>query len=52
MLEEINQVKHFWREYRAAVLKQGVPQAKAEWHVRWAQRFARAVPGVPLRART
>ena len=52
MQEEVKEVKHFWQEYRAAVLKQGVPIARADWLVRWAQRFARAMPGVPLRART
>jgi hypothetical protein len=52
MAEDIKRVKDFWQEYRAAVLRQGVTQAKAEWFVRWAQRFARAGPGVSLRART
>ena len=52
MQEEIKHVKPFWQEYRAAILSQGVSQARADWFVRWAQRFARAVPGVPLRART
>jgi Phage integrase, N-terminal SAM-like domain/Phage integrase family len=52
MVEDIKRVKDFWQEYRAAVLRQGLPQARAEWFVRWAQRFARAVPGVPLRTRT
>src|SRR5918999_1478653 len=52
MAENIKRVKDFWQEYRAAVLRQGVPPARAEWFVRWAQRFARAVPGVPLRTRT
>jgi hypothetical protein len=52
MQEELKPVKHFWQQYRAAVLGQGVPAARADWLVRWAQRFARAMPGVPLRART
>jgi hypothetical protein len=52
MQEELKHVKQFWREYRAAVLGQGVPPARAEWLERWAQRFARAMPGVPLRTRT
>ena len=52
MVEEIKRVKHFWQEYRATVLRQGVPPARTEWFVRWAQRFARAVPSEPLRART
>jgi hypothetical protein len=52
MAEDLKRVKEFWQAYRAAVLRQGVTQAKAEWFVRWAQPFARAVPGVSLRART
>ena len=52
MAEDLKRVKEFWQAYRAAVLRQGVTQAKAEWFVRWAQRFAQAVPGVSLRART
>jgi hypothetical protein len=52
MVEDIKRVKDFWQEYRAALIRQGVPPARAEWFVRWAQRFARTVPGVPLRTRT
>jgi len=52
MQEEIKQVKQFWQGYRAAVLGQGVPTARADWLVRWAQQFARAMPGIPLHART
>jgi integron integrase len=52
MAEDIKRVKDFRQEYRAAVLRQGVPPARIEWFVRWAQRFARAAPGVPLRTRT
>jgi integron integrase len=52
MAKEIKRVKDFWQEYRAAVVRQGVPPARAEWCVRWAQRFARAVPGIPLRERS
>ncbi|MBI3327809.1 MAG: phage integrase N-terminal SAM-like domain-containing protein [Nitrospinae bacterium] len=48
---EAKRVNNFWQEYRAAVLRQGVPHARADGLVRWAQRFARAVPGVPLRTR-
>lgn len=52
MTTEVPEVNQFWQEYRATVLRQGVPPARAEWFVRWAQRFARARPGVALRART
>jgi hypothetical protein len=52
MHKEPKEVKHFWQEYRAAVSSQGVPDSKVDWFVRWAQRFARAMPSIPLRART
>ncbi len=52
MQEDSKHVNHFRQEYRAGVLRQGVPTARADWLVRWAQRFARAMPGTPLRART
>jgi integron integrase len=32
MAEDIKRVKDSWQEYRAAVLRQGVTQAKAEWN--------------------
>jgi hypothetical protein len=37
MAEDLKRVKEFWQAYRAAVLWQGVTQAKAEWFVRWPQ---------------
>jgi hypothetical protein len=52
MAKDIKRVKDCWQEYRPAVLRQGVPPTRADWFVRWAQRFARAMPGVPLRTRT
>ena len=52
MVEEIKQVKDFWQGYRVVVLRQGGPPAKADWLVRRAQRFARALPAIPLRARS
>jgi hypothetical protein len=33
MVENIEPVKDFWQEYRAAVLRQGVPPPRAEWFV-------------------
>jgi hypothetical protein len=36
MVEDLNRVKEFWQGYRAAVLRQGVPPARAEWFIRWA----------------
>jgi hypothetical protein len=52
MNSEALNVNKFWRQYQAAVLRQGVPQSRAEWFVRWAQRFTRSGLGVPLRTRT
>lgn len=52
MNREAQQVKQFRPDYRAAILRQGVPRARADWLVRWAQPFARVLPGVPLRSRT
>ena len=52
MREEIKEVKDFWQDYQAAVLRQGVSPAKTQWFVRWVQHFAHARPGIPLRSRT
>ena len=52
MVEEITRVKYCWQYYWVTVLRQGVPLARATWCVRWAQRFARAVPDEPLHGRT
>jgi integron integrase len=52
MNREAPDKKDFWQQYRAAVLRQGLPQARVEEFVRWARRFARSILGVPLRART
>jgi Phage integrase, N-terminal SAM-like domain len=52
MQEATKEVKHLWQEYRAVISSQGVPDSSADWLVRWAQRFARAMPGLPLRACT
>jgi len=52
MNREALNVNKLWQQYQAAVLRQGVPQARAEWFVRWAQRFTGSGLGVPLRTRT
>jgi hypothetical protein len=52
MNSEALNVNKFWQQYQAAVLRQGVPQARAEWFVRWAQHLTRSGLGVPLRTRT
>jgi len=36
MQKETTEVKHVWPEDWAAVVKQGVPTARADWGVRWA----------------
>jgi hypothetical protein len=51
MHTEAFEVNHFWQEYQPAVLRQGVLQVRAEWFVRWVQRFARFGPDVPLLTR-
>lgn len=43
--------KDFWDEYRNVILEQGIAKAKAEWNVKWVQKFARSVQSVPLRLR-
>jgi hypothetical protein len=52
MSRDSSEVKNFWQEYQAAVLRQGIPQAKSEWYRRWARRVTRFVPDLPLRACT
>jgi hypothetical protein len=52
MHTEALEVNHFWQEYRTAVLRQGAPQARAEWFLRWVQRLERSGPDVPLRTQT
>lgn len=44
--------KDFWEKYRTCVLNQEVPEVRAEWYVKWAKKFARSMPGIPLRLRT
>jgi len=44
--------KDLWEQYRAIVLSYGVPKDRAEWYVKWIQKFARYMHGVPLRVRT
>jgi len=41
----------FWRGYADCCRKAGVPDERVRWYLRWAERFARAVRGVPLRER-
>lgn len=52
MAEGLKRVKECWQAYRAAVLRQGIPPTRADWLGRRAQRFARALPAIPLRERS
>ena len=45
------QIDDFWKKYLDAVLKRSVPKDKAEWYLKWAQKFAVSSPG-PLRSRS
>ena len=45
------QIDDFWNKYLDAVLKRSVPREKAEWYLKWAQKFAVSSPG-PLRSRS
>jgi hypothetical protein len=43
MSREYSEVKNFWQEYQAAVLRQGIPRAKSEWygrHSAWPASFS------------
>jgi site-specific recombinase XerC len=39
--ENINKNKAFWEKYRSVVINLSIPEARADWHVKWAQSFAR-----------
>jgi hypothetical protein len=52
MADDLKRVKDLWQENWAAGLRPGATLASAERFVRWAQRFARTAPGVPLRPST
>jgi integron integrase len=48
--EKSHKTDAFWEAYRSAVMSKSVPEAKAEWYVKWAQSFARSSAG-PLKSR-
>jgi integron integrase len=50
-MEKSLQIDDFWKNYLEAVLKRSIPKDKAEWYLKWAQKFAVSSPG-PLRSRT
>ncbi len=35
----------FWETYRSAVIQKAIPESKAEWYLKWAQRFALSASG-------
>ena len=41
------QIDDFWKKYLDAVLKRSVPNDKAEWYLKWAQKFAVSAPAPP-----
>ena len=47
-----NKVKEFWDSYRQAAIASGVPVKNAEWFVKWAEKFAVATKGKPIRERS
>jgi integron integrase len=47
-----NKVNKFWDSYRQAAIASGVPAKNAEWYVKWAEKFAVATKGKPIRERS
>jgi len=47
-----NKVNEFWDSYRQAAIASGVPAKNAESFVKWAEKFAVATKGKPIRERS
>ena len=47
-----NKVNKFWDLYRQAAIASGVPVKNAEWYLKWAEKFAVATKGKPIRERS
>jgi len=47
-----NKVNEFWDSYRQAAIASGVPAKNAECFVKWAEKFAVATKGKPIRERS
>ena len=47
-----NKVNKFWDSYRQAAIASGVPVKNAEWYLKWAEKFAVATKGKPIRERS
>ncbi len=52
MKQIANKVNKFWIDYYEAVVESGIPEKTAEWYASWAQKFAIAIKGKPLRSRS
>jgi integron integrase len=52
MKQKSNKVNKFWIDYYEAVVESGIPEKTAEWYANWAQKFAVAIKGKPLRSRS
>jgi len=50
--EAKNHLSSFWAGYRALLTKKGIESKLIKWYEHWAVAFAKAFPGVGLRART
>lgn len=48
----MSQPVDFWGSYADCVRESGVPEVQVEWYLRWAERFARCIRGLPLRERS
>jgi integron integrase len=47
-----NKVNKFWDSYRQAAIASGVPAKNAEGYLKWAEKFAVATKGKPIRERS
>ena len=47
-----NDVNKFWLKFREAVIKNGIGEKYADHYVKWAQKFALSIKGIPLTKRS
>lgn len=52
MKNDIKDVNRFWGSFRETVIKQGLSEFEADSYVKWGERFAISIKGIPLRQRT
>ena len=43
-------LEKFWTDCAAVIIRQGIPEERVKWYVKWAQGFARSM-SLPLRER-